>query len=121
MQIRDSSLKVLSLSRCLKSPRPGMLIVFSASRCLDNQTTFQRVLYRFWQPTSRTPFHAHFDINLASSQFSSGTLSVDFCCPKSTLSIPEAGKTAETPVKRYCNTGKVPIRTQNQDGCVHSR
>ena len=29
-----------------------------------------------------------------------------------TLSIPEAGETAETPVKRYCNTGKVPIRTQ---------
>ena len=29
-----------------------------------------------------------------------------------TLSIPEAGETAETPVKRYRNTGKVPIRTQ---------
>ena len=28
-----------------------------------------------------------------------------------TLSIPEAGETAETPVKRYCNTSKVPIRT----------
>ena len=38
-----------------------------------------------------------------------------------TLSIPEAGETAETPVKRYCNTGKVPIRTQNQGGCVHTR
>ena len=37
------------------------------------------------------------------------------------LSIPEAGETAETPVKRYCNTGKVPIRKQNQDGCVHTR
>ena len=31
-----------------------------------------------------------------------------------TLSIPEAGETAETPVKRYCNTGKVPIRTQKR-------
>ena len=29
-----------------------------------------------------------------------------------TLSIPEAGETVETPVKRYRNTGKVPIRTQ---------
>ena len=37
-----------------------------------------------------------------------------------TLSIPEAGETVETPVKRYCNIGKVPIRTQNQDGCVHT-
>ena len=41
--------------------------------------------------------------------------------PLITLSIPEAGETAETPVKRYRNTGKVPIRTQNQDGCVHTR
>ena len=40
---------------------------------------------------------------------------------KGTLSIPEAGETAETPVKRYRNTGKVPIRTQNQDGCVRTR
>ena len=31
-----------------------------------------------------------------------------------TLSIPEAGETAETPVKRYCNSGKVPIRTQKR-------
>ena len=31
-----------------------------------------------------------------------------------TLSIPEAGETAETPVKRYCNIGKVPIRTQKR-------
>ena len=31
-----------------------------------------------------------------------------------TLSIPEAGETAETPVKRYRNTGKVPIRTQKR-------
>ena len=31
-----------------------------------------------------------------------------------TLSIPEAGETAETPVKRYYNTGKVPIRTQKR-------
>ena len=32
----------------------------------------------------------------------------------STLSIPEVGETAETPVKRNCNTGKVPIRTQKR-------
>ena len=31
-----------------------------------------------------------------------------------TLSIPEGGETAETPVKRYCNTGKVLIRTQKR-------
>ena len=31
-----------------------------------------------------------------------------------TLSIPEAGETAETLVKRYRNTGKVPIRTQKR-------
>ena len=31
-----------------------------------------------------------------------------------TLSIPEAGEMAETPVKRYCNTGKVPIRTRKR-------
>ena len=43
------------------------------------------------------------------------------CLWNYTLSIPEAGETTETPVKRYCNTGKVPIRTQNQDGCVHTR
>ena len=30
------------------------------------------------------------------------------------LSIPEAGETAETPVKRYRNTGRVPIRTQKR-------
>ena len=31
-----------------------------------------------------------------------------------TLPIPEAGETAETLVKRYCNKGKVPIRTQKR-------
>ena len=40
---------------------------------------------------------------------------------KTTLAIPEADEIAETPVKRYCNTSKVPIRTQNQDGCAHAR
>ena len=28
--------------------------------------------------------------------------------------MPEAGETAETPVKRYRYTGKVPIRTQKR-------
>ena len=37
-----------------------------------------------------------------------------------TLSIPEAGETAETPVKRYCNTGKVPISTQKRPSPVRN-
>ena len=37
-----------------------------------------------------------------------------------TLSIPEAGEMAETPVKRYCNTGKVPIRTQKRPYLVRN-
>ena len=39
---------------------------------------------------------------------------ISFTVTISTLSIPEAGETAETPVKRYRNTGKVPIRTQKR-------
>ena len=34
--------------------------------------------------------------------------------PIVTLSIPEAGETTETPVKRPCYTGKVPIRVENK-------
>ena len=90
MQISDSSLKVLSLCCCLKSPRPGMSIVFSVllyrltmlgqPNNISTRVTFQHVLHWFQWPTSRTPFHAHFDINLASSQFTLVMLSVDFCC-----------------------------------------
>ena len=90
MQIRDICLFVKKrvpyvVLLVFKSPRPGMLIVFSvvSSRCLDNQTTFQRMLHWFRRPTSRTTFHAHFDIKLASSLFTSVTSSVDFRCPES--------------------------------------
>ena len=48
-------------------------------------------------------------------------VSFSYLSNSNTLYIPEAGETAEAPVKRYCNTGLVPIRTQNQDGCAHTR
>ena len=77
---------------------------------MDSIYLNEKVINLYLQFTQKSNINEN--LNLYSFFF--GSVYLDLLKATNTLSIPEAGETAETPVKRYRNTGKVPIRTQKR-------